>query len=244
MLRLICLVLFIIFAGIVATPFLIVEYFIGKKDPEKRARHTYAFATKGLVLMQKVVGIRLTVIGRENIPTDEAVMYVSNHRSFFDAVSLLPLTYPVTAFIAKSEMTNIPYLSTLMKNIGCKFLDRDNLREGMKTILETIEMVKDGRSVIIFPEGTRTDGDSLLEFKQGSFKIAERSGCPVVPVAISNTDNVFETHKPWIKSQKVVIEFGQPVFLKDLPLETRKTSGEYFQKIVAGMLAKNHDLAE
>lgn len=86
-------------------------------------------------------------------------------------------------------------------------LDRSNIKEGLKTILTGIEKVKGGISMWIFPEGTRNkseDPADLMEFHEGSLKIAEKSGCPVVPVAITGTDDVFERHMPWIRKSHVI----------------------------------------
>ena len=131
-----------------------------------------------------------------------------------------------------------------MKFLNCQFLDRENIKEGLKTILKCIDLVKNGTSVFIFPEGTRTSGDEMLPFKEGSLKIAEKSGCPIIPVAINNTESLFEDHLPKIKSSKVVFEFGQPIYIKDLDKETKKHAGAYVQSIIKDMIEKNRSLVK
>ncbi len=101
--------------------------------------------------------------------------------------------------------------------------------------------MKRGVSIWIFPEGTRNRGDNILEllpFKEGSLKIAEKSGCPVVPVAITGTAEVFEKHLPFIKPAHVTIEFGEPFIIKELPPEERKFVGAYTRKQIIRMLEK------
>ena len=92
-------------------------------------------------------------------------------------------------------------------------LNRTDIKKGLQTILEGIDLIKKGTSIVIFPEGTRSKTEDLLPFKEGSLKIAEKSKCPIIPVAITNTESVFENHLPRIKKASVVIEFGTPIYL-------------------------------
>lgn len=244
MLRTILCVLYLIWYFLMSLPFILYQETIGRRHPDRRAKQTFSFVSMGFRQLRVCAGMKITVIGHENIPADKPVLYVSNHRSYFDIVTLFPLTYPVTGFIAKKQMEKIPLLSNLMRYVRCEFLDRDNIREGMKSILRAIDTVKNGYSMVIFPEGTRNHGEDLLEFKQGSFKIAERSGCPVIPVAITNADDVFENHMPIVKGQHIIIEFGRPVNISELPQEERRHVGVYVQGIVADMLRKNRQTLE
>jgi 1-acyl-sn-glycerol-3-phosphate acyltransferase len=189
-----------------------------------------------------IAGVKRTVIGRENIPKDEPILYISNHRSYFD----IPVSYvslpTLTGFMAKKGIGKIPLLKTWMTLIQCLFLDRDDIRQGMQTILKAIEQIKAGYSIFISPEGTRNQGKEMLPFKEGSFKVAEKTGCAIIPVALTNTDEVFENHFPWIKSAKVVIEFGKPIYPDQLDKEQRKRLGAYVQDIMKEMLDRNSTL--
>ncbi|BBF44524.1 1-acyl-sn-glycerol-3-phosphate acyltransferase [Lachnospiraceae bacterium KM106-2] len=176
------------------------------------------------------------------MPTDEAVLYVANHRSFFDIVVIYATVPTLTGFISKKEMEKIPCISRWMRYLNCLFLDRDNIREGLKTILKGIENIKNGYSMFIAPEGTRNQGKEMLPFKEGSFKLAEKSGCAIIPMALTNTDGAFEQHMPWIKRAKVIITYGEPIYLKDLDKDTRKHCGAYVQNIVKEMLEENEKL--
>ena len=142
-----------------------------------------------------------------------------------------------------------PLLSNWMKNVHCLFLNRTDMKEGLKTILEGIAQVKSGISVWIFPEGTRNKNEDLMDllpFKEGSLKIAEKSGCPVIPVAITGTAEVFEAHFPKIHSSNVTIEFGTPFIVKELEPEQRKFAGAYTRDRILEMLQreKNNDQEE
>ena len=114
-----------------------------------------------------------------------------------------------------------------------------------KTILEAIELMKCGISICIFPEGTRNknaDDLELLPFHDGSFKIASKTGCAIIPMALNNTVEIFEAHMPKIKSTHVVLEYGKPIYVKDLPKEDQKHLGAYTQNIIHDMLEKNKPL--
>jgi 1-acyl-sn-glycerol-3-phosphate acyltransferase len=112
-----------------------------------------------------------------------------------------------------------PFLPNWMLLLNCLFMDRKDMKQSLKTILEAIAKVKGGVSMWIFPEGTRNRGELLdmLPFKEGSLKIAEKSKCPVVPVAITGTAELLEAHAPWVHPGDVTIRFGEPFRIADLP---------------------------
>ena len=239
MIRTILIVLFLLCFFIISIPLYLIEDIIGHFDIKKKERSSFRIVTCAFRCISCLAGTRLIVKGRENVPTDIPVLYVGNHRSYFDIVTLYPLTNNTTGFVAKKEMAKFPFVHRWMTYMNCQFLDRDNIKAGLKTILDCIATVKNGCSICIFPEGTRTPGDEMLEFKEGSFKIAEKSGCPIIPVAISNTESIFENHMPFVRATTVIIEFGEPIDMKDLPKEERRHIGARVQSIIADMLAKN-----
>ena len=150
------------------------------------------FILKGVGFL---AGAKTTFIGEENIPKDEAVLYVANHRSMVDIVLTYARCPGLTGYIAKKSVNKVPALRAWMKRLHCEFLDRDDIKQGMKVILSAIDKVKNGISIFIFPEGTRNrdkeDTTSILPFKDGSFKIAQKSGCKIIPVAITGTNHIF-----------------------------------------------------
>lgn len=219
-------------------PLMLSEKRMAKKDLRRQQEHTLKIVQGILWLIFRATGSSLTVIGKENIP-DSAVLYVGNHRSYFDIVTAYCVVPGLTGFVAKKEMGRYPLLKDWMELVNCIFLDRKNIKEGLKTILEGIEKVKGGVSMWIFPEGTRNTSEDITElmvFHEGSMKIAEKSGCPVIPVAITGTQEIFESHVPWIHPSKVTIEFGKPIYLKELPPEQRKRSGAYTRERIIEML--------
>ena len=239
MIRLILVLSAVALYLILSLPVLFYLRSLEKKDAAAAALKSLNMVRWILGIVRNLAGITCEVRGLENIPKDRAVLYVGNHRSYFDIVMGYTTVPSPTGFIAKKEMIGIPLLNLWMEQMNCLFLDRANIKEGLKTILNCIATVKGGCSICIFPEGTRTPGDEMLEFKEGSFKIAEKSGCLIIPVAITNTENVFENHIPFIKASTVVIEFGDPIDLKAMPKEERRHIGSQVQGIISGMLKEN-----
>ena len=243
MLRFTFLVIFLISFLILSIPVLLVEAIIGKFNRKAKDYSCLRIVQWGFRCILWITGVETTVIGEEQVP-DEPVLFVGNHRSYFDILLTYSRCRDLTGFVAKKEMLNYPFLRTWMKRVYCLFLDRDNIREGLKTILTAIDQVKNGISVFIFPEGTRNKGDelSLLPFHAGSFKIAEKSGCPIVPVALNNTINIFEGHLPYIKKTHVVLEYCSPIYMNEMEKEDRKKIDVYCQKIIKNTIEKNHTL--
>ena len=220
------IILCMILAGflIFAYPLLIMQNSLGKKDPKARGEESTRIVRFMFRFFLKVAGVKVTVKGAENIPTDKAVLYVGNHRSYFDILVGYTTTPGLVGFIAKKEMRKFPILNRWMDNVNCLFLDRKDIKAGLKTILEGIEYVKNGISMWIFPEGTRARGKDeldMLPFKEGSLKIAEKSGCPVIPVAMVRTADIFEKQAPVIKKTNVTVYYGKPIYLKELDQTTR-----------------------
>jgi 1-acyl-sn-glycerol-3-phosphate acyltransferase len=186
-------------------------------------------------------GVKLEVIGRDNVPDDTAVLYVSNHRSYFDILTGYTQVKGFCGFVSKIQMKKVPFLGNWMELLYCLFMDRDDMRQSMQTILKGTEQLKSGVSVWICPEGTRNrhpDETPTLEFKEGSLKMAEKAKVPVVPVAISGTWEVWERQYPRIKKGIVHLEFGTPFYIADLDKETKKHAGAYTRERINDMLAK------
>ncbi len=241
--RLIIILLFVVLFLIISLPIQFVEWIIGKLNPDLKTRSSLAIVNWAFRVIIFFAGTKVTVIGEENIPKDRAVLYIPNHRSYFDIVLTYVRVPRPTGYIAKKEMERIPSLSQWMRNLHCLFLDRENIKEGLKTILTAIEKIKSGISICIFPEGTRnTESDELLPFHDGSFKIAEKSGCPIIPVTINNSAAVFEDHLPWIRKAHVIIEYGSPIEVSQLSKEEKRALSQTVRTIISETYKKNKEL--
>ena len=172
-------------------------------------------------LLIAMVGCKVTVSGRENIPRKGGLCFVSNHGSFFDIVLLLTYSGRLLGFVAKKELMLIPFLNMWVSVLGGLFIDRQNLRKALKTINTGVARLRSGRSMIIFPEGHRSRGQGLLPFRPGSLKLATQSGAVIVPVAIAGTYEVFEKNYR-AKAVPVEITFCDPIITADIPVADRK----------------------
>lgn len=241
--RLIIILLFVVLFLIISLPIQFVEWIIGKLNPDLKTRSSLAIVNWAFRVIIFFAGTKVTVIGEENIPKDRAVLYIPNHRSYFDIILTYVRVPRPTGYIAKKEMERIPSLSQWMRNLHCLFLDRENIKEGLKTVLTAIEKIKSGISICIFPEGTRnTESDELLPFHDGSFKIAEKSGCPIIPVTINNSAAVFEDHLPWIRKAHVIIEYGSPIEVSQLSKEEKRALSQTVRTIISETYKKNKEL--
>lgn len=213
MIRFIIVAILLVIFLIVSIPIQLVLLLIGFAAPDVRDKASLHIVNWAFGVCIKLSGIKKTVIGYENVPKDEAVLYVMNHRSIFDIIITYTLMPGLTGFIAKKEMAKYATLSTWMMFLHCEFLDRDNPRKGLNMMKSSVNKIKKGISMAIFPEGTRNKSteETILEFHKGSFKIAEMAGCRIVPVVLNNTSPIFEDHLPAIKSQHVIIEYMKPI---------------------------------
>lgn len=229
---------------ILGIPVLLVLYLIGKVEKWNYASDLIALRLVqwAFKVMIWIAGTKAIVIGEENVPKDQPVLYIPNHKSSFDILLLYSRVPGLTGFVSKDSMGKFYLLRDWMKKLHCLFLNRENPREGLKTILQGIENIKNGISMCIFPEGTRNKTDEMMAFKEGSLKMAEKTGCLIIPVALTNTAEIFENHMPWIRPCKVVIEYGTPIDPKTLSREEQKHLGALCRDRIQEMLEKNKSL--
>jgi 1-acyl-sn-glycerol-3-phosphate acyltransferase len=236
MIRTILVMLFVVLYLIITIPVALILKLIGIWKPHCKEVVSLRMIQWVFRVILFLSGVHLTIKGKENIPDDRPVLYVGNHSSYFDVVVGYTCVKGLCGFIAKKEMLKIPLLSMWMKHLHCLFLDRANVKEGLKTILAAVSQIKAGISIWIFPEGTRSKDGKMLPFKEGSMKIAEKTGCPIIPVALFHTADVFENHQPFIRKTDVTIRFGTPIDPKSLSKEEKKFLGTYTQSVIQKML--------
>lgn len=240
-LAVISLLLFLIFCVVLAP----IEWVIGKISPKAQEHSRFAIIQCYVKILLFICGVKVTVIGRERIPKDTALLFTPNHRGMFDILTTLAYAPTMPAYISKKEWKKIPLLSWWINWMHGFYLDRENIRDGLKVILAAIDTVKGGQSVIVFPEGTRNRGEDereLLPFHEGTFKIATKSGCPIIPVALNHTSEVFEDQFPKVRATRVILEYGEPIRTDEMTREEQKFLGKHVQEIVQNMVIKNHDL--
>lgn len=237
--RTILIGIFLVFYWLLSLPMFLIGFILGKQDLMKKHRFSQPFVAWGFRVILWISGIKVTVKGKEHIMHDQSALYVFNHRSFFDII-VGYMTAPVpSAYVSKKEIAKIPMVSRWMKYMNCLFLDRDDMKQGMKTILAGIELLKNGTSIYIAPEGTRNTGEGLLLFHEASFKLADKSKRPIIPVALNNTDEAFEKHLPWVHSTHIIIEYCEPIYMDQMDRAEKKHIGETVRQVLLDKTQKN-----
>ena len=182
-----------------------------------------------------VSGIHLEVSGLENIEEDTPYIVVANHRSNIDIMTLATALPMPIRFLSKKEVLQFPLLGAAMRGVGMVPLDREMGRKELASIIRSTRLLaSEGRSLVIFPEGTRSLTGKMLPFKYGAFFIAAQVGCPVLPVAVSGTRAIWSP-------QSWVIRRG-PVRVKVLPAITLTKRESRQSRELARQI--RHDLIE
>ncbi|NMM64820.1 1-acyl-sn-glycerol-3-phosphate acyltransferase [Clostridium sp. P21] len=170
------------------------------------------------------------VIGRENVPEGPCV-FISNHQAIFDCFLIYSNIHRLTGFMAKKEIKSYPLISNWLNVMHSAFIDRKNIREGMKSISQGVENLKKGYSMIIFPEGTRSLKSEMGEFKKGSMKLAIKANVPIVPITVDGTYRVLEVGNK-VCGNKVKMIIHKPIYIDNLSQDEKKGLSEMLHGII------------
>lgn len=239
MIRLILILLFLIIFFILSIPVFLILFVIGHFNRHTRDVISLCIVRGAFHIVLFLAGAKVTVKGQENIPDDTPVLYVGNHSGFFDIVTGYTTIKGLCGFVSKIEIKKVPFLRTWMYLVNCLFFDRKDMRAAMQMILDGIEKLKNGISIFIFPEGTRSKDGTLGAFKEGSFKMALKAKVPIVPVAITGTSAIFEDHLPWIKKGKITITYSSPIYPEQYTKEEQKHIGKIAREQIEDLLSAN-----
>ncbi|MFA5527061.1 MAG: lysophospholipid acyltransferase family protein [Peptostreptococcales bacterium] len=205
-----------------------------KGEKQEHQKHIHLLEHKFGSALIKRAGITVNVQGLENIPS-EAVLFVGNHQGNFDIPALCMTINRQFGFIVKKEMKKIPLFNKWISQIESLYLDRENPRESLKTIQEGIELLKNGYSLTIFPEGTRSKSATMGDFKKGSLRLATKSKAPVVPFTINGSYKAFEeTGK--VRPATIDIVIHQPIYTKDMSKEELEHLSDKVEQIIRDCL--------
>lgn len=203
---------------------------------KERDRLVHSIAAKWANQLLNLAGAKVKVIGTENIPTDRTVLFVSNHQGNFDIPILLGCIAKPKAFIAKVELLKIPFISAWMKQMNCLFMDRHDMRQSLRVMNDAVKFLKEGYTMVIFPEGTRSKGKSLGEFKAGSLRIAIKANVPIVPITIKGSFKLMEQNGFIIKPAEVEIVISEPIETSELSKSQVNELHETVRAIIASKL--------
>lgn len=175
-------------------------------DPKEFDKYVYSVASNWARGNAVRSGSQFFVEGIENIPTDEAVVFVSNHQGDFDIAVFLAYIPVPHGYVAKIEIKKVPLLRDWMNYMRCVFIDRKSIRQTAGALIEGVKTLQYGHSIVLFPEGTRSKSATLGEFKAASFKLATKANVPIVPVTINGTYKILEANKGLIKPADVYVK--------------------------------------
>ena len=207
---------------------------------EERDAYIHKASTKWMVDNIRRSGSTVEVIGEENLPKDETVVFIINHQGNFDIPLLMGYIDMPKGFISKIEAKKIPIVVKWMELIHCVFMDRSTLKGSAGAIIEGIKTLKAGHSLVIFPEGTRSRGDHMAEFKSASFKLATKPGVPIVPITIDGSYKIMEQNGNKIKPAHVKLTIHPMIVTKGLSKESLETLPEQVATTIASALPKEH----
>lgn len=152
--------------------------------------------------------------GAENIPEENGFIFYPNHQGMYDMLAIIDACDKPVSAVAKIEVSKVQGLKQVMACLKGHYMDRDDVRQSMKVIMDVTKEVKEGRNYIIFAEGTRSKkGNQLLDFKGGSFKAATKAKCPIIPVAMLDSFKPFDTGT--IDPVKVQVHFLEPLLYEE-----------------------------
>lgn len=188
-------------------------------------------------ILIKIAHIPVFVEGLEHLVPGQTYIYAANHRSQFDIFVLMAALPAGFAWVAKKSLFQIPVFGQAMTSVGNISIDRDNLKDAIKSLNQAAALVQRGLSYIVFPEGTRATTRELLPFKKGVFIMAQKGGQPVVPISINGTMAIQPPGSLQVRPGLVKVVISPPVYPQDFQGRPR----EEFMAAVYQAIADHFD---
>jgi 1-acyl-sn-glycerol-3-phosphate acyltransferase len=159
----------------------------------------------------RTCGLELATVGGEGVAWSEPLIVMANHQSFLD-IPVLYATLPEPfGMLAKQELFRLPIFSAAMRGMRCIPIDRDNVRQSLASLRQAAEQIRSGNSIVVFPEGTRSEDGALQDLKMGPFYLAEMARVPIVPVGIRGTRNALAKSHLFVHPARVEVRIGEPI---------------------------------
>ena len=177
-------------------------------------------------------GVKLRIEGLENIKKSKSYLFIGNHQSYFDVLavfSAIPLT---VRFMAKKELFKIPVFGWALHTSGTIRIDRSNRIRAIKSMNNALARIRNGVSVVVFPEGTRSEEGKIRSFKKGGFVLAIKGGITIVPISISGSRFILRKHKNRIFPGEIKIVIADPIDTKDYSYREREKLSEHVRNII------------
>jgi 1-acyl-sn-glycerol-3-phosphate acyltransferase len=223
---------------LLSPPFLLVYLLLGLLGRKQGQAKLLALTTCTWArLLIAIAGGRVEVSGLENLPAGGGILFVSNHQGAFDIPLLLGYVPGLKGFVSKKENSRLPIVGIWMKLLHCIILDRRNLRQSARAIAQGVADLQAGRALVVFPEGTRSKSRVMKRFKDGSFKLATRSGAAIVPLTIDGSYRLLEGNRGRITPGNVHLHIHPLINYQDLSVAEKSNLTEMVQRIIASKLS-------
>ncbi len=227
-----------LFVVLTFPPISIFLILISPLDPKRIIAHWISRRWMPIVLW--IAGVKVKVSGQKNLFPEGVYIFAANHQSQFDIPVIekaLPRSIRIR-WLAKKSLFKIPFFGWAMKAAGYIAVDRQNPREGLKSLLAAVETIGKGASVVIFPEGTRSPDGRLQDFKGGGFVLALKSGCPVVPIAVCGTHKILPKGSLVARPGEVYVKILPPIPVDGLRLRDKDLLAQKTRAAIAEALKK------
>ena len=181
------------------------------------------YSIKWSEMLIKTSGVQLEIRGKKNIKDNKNYIFAPNHSSFMDFPVLFVAVNKYLVFVAKKELERIPIFKSILSISGSIFVNRDNTNDAIDSLDELKSDIKNTpRSVVVFPEGTRSNLNQLKSFKKGAAVLSINTGLPIIPVYIMGSSDWWNTKNFRKNSNKIVVNFGKPIITENKQYEDRK----------------------
>jgi 1-acyl-sn-glycerol-3-phosphate acyltransferase len=181
-----------------------------------------------------ISGIKVSITGLEHLEADRSYIFMSNHQSNFDIPVLFSKLNVQFRWLAKAELFKIPIFGRGMRGAGYISIDRSDRRSAFKSLERAAESIRNGTSVLVFPEGTRSTDGHLLPFKKGGFVLAVDAAVPVVPIIIKGTHAIMQKGDMLIRRRPVQVQVLSPIDASEF---NRKNKDQLIERVRSAMSA-------
>lgn len=198
----------------------------------------YWVGVKGVVWITYLAGLRVRVVGIENIPAG-VCMFAANHTSNADAAAIVGAIPRRLAIFGRKSLFDIPIVGLAFRLAKFVPVDRGNREAALASAEQAVEYMKTGSSFLVYPEGTRSPDGRLSRFKKGTFAMAIEAGVPIVPLACSGAHRVMKKNSLVIHAGKVTVSFGKPIDAAGYSVDQRDDLARRVHDAIADQLPED-----
>lgn len=208
-------ILLMVFRNIILVPWMWIKLCRHAAHPDKYSDESHLEMLRFITERANKGGnVIIDAHGIENIPKDGPFMLFPNHQGMYDMLAIVNVIPRPISVVIKKEVANVPFIKQVVACVRGYALDRENVRQGMEVIINMTKDIKNGKNFVIFAEGTRSkNGNTIGEFKGGSFKPATKTKCPIIPVALIDSFKPFDTNS--IEPVTVQVHFMEPMLYEE-----------------------------